>query len=114
MTTIILDIDDNTLSRVAEVARARRTSIEDLLKERAQDIARLAPIELDNRGHRDIVAALDPAHSAGMSEREKAHDRAIERAEAYTENRARLLHLIDTTEGDMGRQGWDRRRLYDR
>ena len=88
MASITLDLDSQTLSRVEAVARARQTSVEELLARRAEDIARLAPIELHNPGHRELLAPLDPAYSAGMSEREKINDRPLGRAETYAENRA--------------------------
>jgi hypothetical protein len=47
-------------------------------------------------------------------DREETYDRDYQRAEAYFENRAALLKLIDETTADMGKQKWNREALYDR
>lgn len=114
MTKLTLDFDDQILSRVASVAEARHVSVETLIKERAEDIARLAPIEIHNPSHKAFVAAALRASNYYASPREKIYDRENARAELYVQNKQRLVELIDTTEGDMGSQGWDRRRAYER
>lgn len=114
MTRITLDLNEETLARVESLARARQTSVEDLLRKRAEDIARLAPIEIQNPSHRKIMSALDRQPSSHASPRDEMHDREKARAEVYVENRRRLLELIDHTKGDMGTQAWDRSRLYER
>lgn len=114
MTTVTLEIDDQTLARVEAVARARKTSVENLLKARAEEIARLAPLDVFNPGHREILAPLNTRSGDEVSERERSHDRDLARAETYAANRARLLELIDSTEGDLGGRGWDRERVYER
>ena len=114
MTKVTLDFDDQTLDRVASVANARHISVEDLLKARAKDIARLAPIEIINPSHQAIVAAAARPTGYYESRREEIYDRENARAELYVESKRRLLDLIDETDGDMGAQGWDRRRAYER
>jgi hypothetical protein len=47
-------------------------------------------------------------------DREYTYDRDYQRAEAYFENRAALLKLIDESTADMGKQKWNREALYDR
>lgn len=110
MTKITVDIDEEVLARMSELARARNLSVEDLLKAQVDGMVRLAPFKLENASHRAILAAL-----ANQNEgwREETHDRAKVRAEDYAENRKRLMELARTTEGDMGAEGWDRRRAYD-
>ena len=114
MTRITLDLNEETLARVKSLARAQQTSVEDLLRKRAEDIARLAPIEIQNPSHRKIMSALDWQPSSYVSPRDEINDRDRARAEVYAENRQRLLELIDQTKGDMGLQAWDRSRLYER
>lgn len=114
MTRVTLELDDETLARVENLARAKQTSVENLLRDKAQEIARLAPIELDNRSHRKILSALDRGPDFYASPRDEVHDREKQRAITYAENRQRLLELIDATKGDLGAQYWDRSRLYDR
>jgi hypothetical protein len=111
MTQVTLELDDETLARVADVARARRMSVEDFLRKHAEDVARLGPIAIDNPSHRTILAALD--RPAGTS-REEAHDRERQRAQGYVDHRRRLLDLIDGTQGDLGEQAIERQRLHDR
>lgn len=114
MTRITLDLNEETLARVESLARAQQTSVEDLLRKRAEDIARLAPIEIQNPSHRKIMSALDRQPSSYASPRDEVHDREKARAEVYVANRRRLLELIDRTMGDMGAHAWDRSRLYER
>jgi hypothetical protein len=114
MTKVTLELDEDTLARVECLARARQTTVEDLLRLRAQDIARLGPIELHNPAHRQILSALDRKSSDYSSPRHETHDREKARAELYVANRRRLLELIDQTKGDMRRQVWDRSRIYER
>jgi hypothetical protein len=78
------------------------------------DIARLAPIEIHNPSHREILSALKGRPDRNASSRDEAHDRAKARAETYAANRRKLLELIDQTQGDMGLQTWDRSRIYER
>ena len=113
MTRVTLELDEETLGRVETVARARQTSVEDLLRRQAEDIARLAPIEINNPSHREILSALERGPAYYSSPREEVHDRETARAEAYAASRRRLLELIDRTDGDLGLQAWDRRRLYE-
>jgi hypothetical protein len=114
MTRITVELDEATLARMEMVARARQMSIADLLRLQAKDIARLAPVEIHNPSHRKILSALGRDLTDYPSAREEAHDREKARAEAYVVSRRRLLDLIDRTEGDMGSQAWDRRRIYER
>ena len=111
MTRVTLELDEDTLARVESLARSRQITVEDLLRRRAEDIARLAPIALHNPTHRQILSALD--RDCG-SPREQTNDRERARAEAYVANRRRLLELIDQTKGDMGRQAWHRPGIYER
>jgi hypothetical protein len=120
MTRITFDIDDNVLALVERYARAANTSIKSILKdhltmiakrndierqrrvpEEAEDIARLAPIEIHNPSHREILSALKGSPDRHASARDEAHDRARARAETYAANRQRLLELIDRTQGDL-------------
>jgi hypothetical protein len=114
MTRLTLDLDDETLARMETIARARRMSVEELLRRQAEDFVRLAPIEIYNPSHRDILSALEGGPELVATTREEAHDRARARAETYLTNRQRLLELIDQTQGDMGLQPWDRSRIYER
>jgi hypothetical protein len=114
MTRVSLDLNAETLARVESLARARQMSVEDLLRKRAEDMARIAPIEIQNPAHREIMSALDRRPESYASPREEINDRDKARAEIYAENRQRLLKLIDDTKGDMGLQVWDRSRLYER
>jgi hypothetical protein len=114
MTRVTLELDDETLARIESVARARRTSVADLLRRQAEEIARLAPIKLHNPSHRKVLSALERDANYYSSPREEGHDREKARAEIYAENRRRLLELVDRTEGDMGEQPWDRRRVHER
>jgi Ribbon-helix-helix protein, copG family len=113
MTRVTLELDEETLARVESIARARQTSVEDLLRRQAEDIARLAPIQIHNPSHRKILSALKRGPDDYSSPRKEAHDREKARAEAYAASRRRLLELIDRTDGDLGLQAWDRRRLYE-
>ncbi len=127
MTRITFDIDDDVLALVERHARAANTSVERILKDHltmiaeqndverqrraskeAEDIARLAPIEIHNPSHREILSALKGSPDRHASARDEAHDRAKARAETYAANRQRLLELIDQTQGDMGLQTWHR------
>ncbi len=110
MTKVILDLDETTLDRVASVARARQTSIEDLLQQHARDLVALAPVEIHNPGHRAIMAVLDEPPEEG---RAALHDRRRGRAGTYADNRRRLLALIDATTGDLGSDAWSRTRSYE-
>lgn len=110
MTKVTVDIDDEALARVREIARARSLSVEDLLREQVDGLVGLAPFKVDNPSHRAILAALGNTNDGW---REEVHDRAKARAEGYAENRAALMALARATEGDMGTDGWDRRRAYD-
>ena len=114
MTKITLEFDDQTLDRVASVAQGRHVSVEALIKARAEDIARLMPITIENSSHRKIVIAADRPLESYESKRDEIYDREGARADAYVEMRKKLLELIDETDGDMGAQGWDRRRAYER
>lgn len=75
MTRVTLELDDETLARVEYLARAKQTSVENLLRDKAQEIARLAPIELDNPSHRKILSALDRGPDFYQSPRDEVHDR---------------------------------------
>jgi hypothetical protein len=133
MRRISFEIDEDVLALVERYARAANTSIERILKdhlttiakqndierqrrvpEEAEDIARLAPIEIHNPSHREILSALKCSPDRHASARDEAHDRAKARAETYAANRRKLLELIDRTQGDLGRQTWDRSRIYER
>jgi hypothetical protein len=133
MMRITFDIDDDVLALVERHARAANTSVERILKdhltmiagqndierqsrtrEEAKGISRLAPIEIHNPSHREILSALKGSPGRDASARDEAHDRAKARAETYAANRRKLLELIDQTRGDMGRQTWDRSRIYER
>jgi predicted transcriptional regulator len=114
MTRITVELSNETLARVETLARARQTSVEDLLRKQAEDIARLAPITVENPSHRKILSALERGADFYTSPRDEVHDREKGRAEAYVANRRRLLELIDSTAGDMGTYAWDRSRLYER
>lgn len=110
MTKITVDIDDEVLARMSELARARNLSVEELLKEQVDGMVRLAPFKLENKSHLAILAALGNENEGW---REEVYDRAKGRAESYVENRKSLMELARATEGDMGAEGWDRRRAYD-
>jgi hypothetical protein len=114
MTRVTVELNDETLARVESLARARQTSVEELLRRRAEDIARLAPIKIYNPSHRQILSVLERASDTYESQRDETYDREKARAEVYVANRRRLLDLIDQTRGDMGLQMWDRSRLYER
>jgi hypothetical protein len=114
MTKVTLEIDEGTLARVASVARARHLSVEGLLKERAEDLVRLAPVEIDNPAHRKILSVLERPADYYETAREALNDRDLARAEHYADNRKRLLELVDETQGDMGAQRWDRGQLHER
>ena len=45
------------------------------------------PATLPDEGHRQILAALEPAWGQDLSERDKLHDRGRARAETYVVNR---------------------------
>ena len=104
MTRVTFDLDDTTLARIENIASERQISVQDLLRRHAEDLARLAPIGIQNRSHQDILSALllPPGGEARAT------------AEAYVANRQALLDLIDNTEGDMGTKAWDRQSVYER
>jgi predicted transcriptional regulator len=110
MTKITVDIDEDVLARMNELARARNLSVEDLLKEQIDGMVKPASFTLENKSHLAIVEALA---NQNLGWREEAYDRAKGRAEDYLENRKRLMELARSTQGDMGAEGWDRRRAYD-
>jgi predicted transcriptional regulator len=114
MTRLTLELDDETLARVEAVARARQTTAEALLRQHVERMVRLAPIEIHNPSHREILSALEGGNHHDATVRGEANDRAQARAEVYSSNRQKLLELIDRTRGDMGRQTWDRSRIYER
>jgi hypothetical protein len=114
MTRVTLELDNETFAAVETVARARHTSVEELLRRQAEDIARLAPIEIRNPSHREILSALEPGPDDHPSPREEANNRKRARAESYAANRRRLLELIDRTGGDLGQQTWDRLGIHER
>lgn len=114
MTRVSFELDEDTFGRVERLAQARQMSVEELLRRRAEDIARLAPISIENRSHRKIVSALDRGPDDYGSSREEIYDREKLRAEVYVRNRRLLLELIDRTEGDMGGQAWNRQSIYER
>jgi len=114
MTRVAIEIDEEVLARVERLARARHTSVEDLLRKQTEDLVRLAPIEIHNPSHRKILASLERPADYYSSPRDEIYDRDKARAEGYLANRRRLIDLIDRTEGDMGLQSWNRARLYER
>jgi hypothetical protein len=96
------------IAKQKDIERQRPVSDE------AENLARLATIEIHNPSHREILSALKVSADSPTSARDEAHDRAKARAETYAANRRKLLELIDQTQGDMGRQPWDRSRIYER
>lgn len=114
MTRVAIEIDEEVLARVERLARARQTSVEELLRKQTEELVRLAPIEIHNPSHRKILEALQRSADDSSSPRDEIYDRDKARAEGYLANRRRLLDLIDHTQGDMGVQPWNRARLYER
>ena len=110
---VTLDLDETTLARVETIASAKHISVQELLRRQAEDIARHAPIETHNPSHRKILSALERTPDHCATAREEDYDRAKARAEVYSANRRKLLELIDRSEGDLGTQAWDRRRIYE-
>lgn len=114
MAKMTLDLDDETLARLAEISSARRVSVEELIRTHAETVARMRYDGIPNPSHRKLLAALDRPADDYNSERKKTNDRELARAEAYSQNRQRLLALVDATEGDLGARSWRRASLYDR
>jgi hypothetical protein len=112
MAKVILELDDEILARLAEISSARNVSVEDLIRAQAESFA--GAQDIPNPSHRNLMAALDRPDEYYGSARERTHDRELARAEAYAQNRQRLLALIDATDGDLGAQTWHRASLYDR
>jgi hypothetical protein len=113
VTRIAIELDDATLSEIERIARAKHTSVEAVARETLAGLARQTAPAVPGASHTKMMETLSRPRP-GETWRELTHDRELTRAETYAENRARLLELIDTTQGDMGSQGWNRRRLYER
>jgi hypothetical protein len=111
MTKIVLDVDDSVIAKMALAARLHGMSVEALLKQRVEGMVDLTPFELHNPSHRAKLKILEEGKDLGQ--RAQTHDRDRQRAETYRENKRNLLKLIDTTEGDMGEQTWNRAHLYE-
>ena len=114
MAKITLELDDETLARLAEISRARQVTVEDLILRQAERVADVRYEGIANPSHRKMMAVLNRPDEYYESPRERTHDRELARAETYVDNRERLLALIDATEGDLGSQTWRRASLYDR
>lgn len=114
MATITFEVDDEVLSRAEDWARARRTTVDQVIASTLSQLGSREATAVPGEGHRQILAPLAPDWGSDLSDRERLHDRDHARAEVYARNRARLLDLVDASDGDMGRQSWDRSRLYDR
>ena len=110
MGKMTIEIDEATLSGAEKIARAEGMTVEQWMRQQVEQSQRLLPVTISNPNHRAILSALNNANEG----RDELYDRAKQRAESYVENRKRLLDRIDATEGDMGTQGWDRRRAYER
>jgi hypothetical protein len=115
MTQITLDLDDTTLSRLQIAAMAQNKPVpklvEELLRRDAEMIA-----EGESSVHQKMMRILEERSAyykdKGFS-REETYDRDYSRAQLYAENRQRLLKRIDETQGDMGKQKWNRSSLYE-
>jgi hypothetical protein len=112
MAKVILELDEKILARLDEISSARNVSVEDLIRAQAESFAG-AHDDIPNPSHRNLMAALDRPDEYYGSARERTHDRGLARAEAYAQNRERMLALIDATDGDLGAQTWHRASLYD-
>ena len=114
MTKFTIDLDDNLAERLAEVSRARNLTVEEWLRAQAEMSAPpVQDLAIENFSHRAILASLDRPHDSYESRRDEIHDRERARAELYVQHRAALLELIDSSQGDMGAQSWNRGKLYE-
>jgi len=113
MAKITIDLDDGLVERLAAASRARKITVEELLRAEAENAARSSDVEIENPSHRTILESLHRPDGYYDSPRDELYDRERDRAEAYVAARQALLELIDNTEGDMGAQAWSRRRLYE-
>lgn len=113
MTALTIPLPDDLADAASRLAAARRVPVErlvaDLVAAAVAEGALLAePFVPHNPSHRRIMAALERGPEAYETPREELHDRDRARAEAYAAARARLLALVDASEGRMGPEGWSR------
>lgn len=143
MKNITLAVDDELLDRARVLAAENRTTVNAMVRSylmqavARRDMARMsnesgdlsyrAGAQDDGAGaadtprettHEKMQRLLDEGRAKYADQpwfdREYTYDRDFQRAEAYFENRAALLKLIDETTADMGAQKWNREALYDR